>query len=160
MGRPHQPCKRAIWQLPMVLEIPQAILLVHHFFTVSSSQKSLYLPLQSVQTSTKRGVTLEKLPVNWGGGHRAASDFQRKCTSRGKKDVVLSHLASEDCVCSALSSFSACFKKHYSNIYEEQPLHRLLSHCSFNHPFQKAAFHRDQPENLPRRPVLTTHAPL
>lgn len=40
VGRPHQPCKRAIWQIPIVLEIPHfAISFSCHHFPVSSSQK-------------------------------------------------------------------------------------------------------------------------
>lgn len=82
MIRPHRPCKRAVCPLPITLESPRAVLSDHHVFPVSSSPKSLYLPLRAGRL-VQGGVGGEEAP-NWGGAQGTGSDFQSKCASRDK----------------------------------------------------------------------------
>lgn len=82
-------------------------------------------------------------------------------SKRQKKDVVLSHLEFEDCVCFMLSSFSTVFQETTERGFMRgSPLTASFHIFPLKTSSKKAPFHRDQPENPPRKPVLIAHAHL
>lgn len=82
-------------------------------------------------------------------------------SKRQKKDVVLSHLEFEDCVCFMLSSFSTVFQEITERGFMRgSPLTASFHIFPLKTSSKKAPFHRDQPENPPRKPILIAHAHL
>lgn len=156
VGRPHQPCKRALWQSPTVLEIPRfAISFSCHHFPSELKSEALPLPVWSVQTCEKEELWPKRSFQSAGEVAREPGTISKANElQEAKKHVVLSHGEFEGCACLIGSSFSTVFFPHSKGSFT--CLLTTCCHVPPEIPFQKGSFSRGSA----REPIPKCFSPM